>query len=213
MVVQNTDLIEFLKKQTVQATFLERLKINYRPLICPFRELLQLVKPEATVLDIGCGSGQFLTLVAAFTSACKLGGLEINKNLVQQANTLVAKTRKETDIRTFDGDTFPGFLADFDTVFLIDVLHHVPASKQKYFLQNIYDGLMPGATLILKDIDAASLWVYFNKLHDLILSQEIGHELSVRQAKNLATEIGFQVTGISEKRMFGYPHFTLILNK
>ena len=213
MAVQNAELIKFLKKQTVSATLVERLKINYRPLICPFRELLQLIKPTANVLDIGCGSGQFLTLVAAFTSAQKLGGLEIDKNLVQQANALLAETQKPSDIRSFDGETFPGFLANFDTVFLIDVLHHVPAPKQKVFLQKIYEGLNPGTTLILKDIDAASPWVYFNKLHDLILSQEIGHELSVAQAKYLANETGFNVLKVSAKRMFGYPHYTLVLKK
>ena len=215
MAVCTSELIDFLKKQTVSATFLERLKINYRPLICPFDELLSFIEPGAKVLDIGCGAGQFLTLVAEFTQAKMLAGLEISPRLVEQANKLLQpyKNQATVTIQRFDGLNFPGFLAECDTVFLIDVLHHVPAKDQELFLKNIYQGMAPGAKLILKDIDAASPWVYFNKMHDLILAKEIGNELSVEKAKQLVTETGFEVKNCLKKRLFGYPHYTLILKK
>jgi cyclopropane fatty-acyl-phospholipid synthase-like methyltransferase len=215
MGAKTAELVHFLKKQNVSAGLVDRLKISYRPLICPFDDLLNLVKPGANVLDVGCGAGQFLTLVSEFTKANKLAGLEISKDLILQADELLNPLKSKNSIRlsTYDGIQFPDFVVEYDTVFLIDVLHHVPKNRQVQFLSNLYHNLNSGTTFILKDINAASAWVYFNKLHDLVLSHEIGNELSVTQAVNLVTEIGFRVLSCSEKQLFGYPHYILVLKK
>ncbi len=215
MVIKQEELVDFLKKQTVSATLLQRLKIQYRPLICPFDALLNLIKPGARVLDIGCGAGQFLTLAAEFTDAKALAGIEVSETLISQAQTLLKpyQNQKEIQLKTFDGRNFPGFIKDYDTVFLIDVLHHIPKKHQLTFLTELYQGLSSGATVILKDIDAASPWVYFNKLHDLLLSKEIGDELSKDKASELVQNIGFKISASFDTQMFVYPHYTLILKK
>jgi hypothetical protein len=70
-----------------------------------------------------------------------------------------------------------------------------------------------GATFIFKDIDADALpWVYFNKMHDFVLSQEIGSEWKAQRFLDYAQKLGFKVLHFSTQRTIVYPHFTVILS-
>jgi 2-polyprenyl-3-methyl-5-hydroxy-6-metoxy-1,4-benzoquinol methylase len=193
----------------------DRLKISYRPHICPFGDLLDHIQPGAHVFDIGCGSGQFCLLASHFRQPGRLTGIEIGSELIANAMALFAHAAVTTpyEFHVFDGAALPRSLGQADIVFLIDVLHHVPPAKQHSFLQAIYSGMKPGAILILKDIEAASPLVVFNRLHDLLLSHEIGHELSSRNLSALVTRIGFQVRTLTHMTLWVYPHYTAVLVK
>jgi SAM-dependent methyltransferase len=209
------ELSRFLQQQELDAGFIDRLKISYRPLISPLHKLLGLVGPGDAVMDIGCGSGQFALLVAEFTQAASIDGIEISETLVRNANALLASYQAKLPCRfsVYDGQVFPPALGTADLVFLIDVLHHVPASLQEKFLANICAGMKPGARLVLKDIDAASPFVWSNKLHDLVFAREIGNERTLAQAKEWLGRLGFKVTGETTERTYVYPHYTLIAVK
>jgi len=208
-----TELSHYLKTAHSQAKALDRLKIAYRPYICPFDDLLKLVRPGEKVFDVGCGSGQFALLLARYANPGWIGGAEINPELVRNAEELFANAAIAIDheFLVFDGKTFPKSVDSADKVFLIDVFHHVPRLEQKNFLLALHAAMRPGAVLVLKDIDAASPLVYFNKLHDLLFSSEIGHELSAGQLSSLACDAGFKLLSNSFRRMLWYPHFTLVL--
>ncbi len=114
----------------------------------------------------------------------------------------------------YNGTELPDVLFEYDHLFLIDVLHHVPVAQQAAFLKQIYAKMRPGSKLILKDIDAARLvWCSFNKLHDLMLSGEIGHEWTFARALTECQRIGFELVGSQKKRTLVYPHYTLELVK
>jgi 2-polyprenyl-3-methyl-5-hydroxy-6-metoxy-1,4-benzoquinol methylase len=81
----------------------------------------------------------------------------------------------------------------YDVVLLIDVLHHIPQTKQYQFVQAIYNAMPIGGRCIIKDIDASNPLVYCNKLHDLIFSREIGHEVSYNNALHLLESVGFML--------------------
>ena len=89
--ISNADIVGFLAKTTTNATFVQTLKIKYRPDICPFDELLAYAKPSDKVYDIGCGSGQFAALIANFTEVKVIKGIEIDKHLVRNAKQLNGK--------------------------------------------------------------------------------------------------------------------------
>jgi len=208
-------LSQFLQKQELDSSWIDRLKVSYRPLICPLGELLDLVGKGTAVMDIGCGSGQFALLLAEFTGAASIDGIEISENLIRNATNLLApyqnKLRCQFDM--YDGKTFPASLGRADLVFLIDVLHHVPPGLQKTFLGNIHQGMKPGARLVLKDIDAGSPFVWFNKMHDWVFSHELGSERSLVVAKQWLGDLRFKIVGESRERMYVYPHYTLIAEK
>lgn len=211
---QNQDIIQFLGKTKFSAGLFDTLKIKYRTYICPFIDLIGKIKPGDKVGDIGCGSGQFLLLVAQFADQpYELFGIEIEPRLIENANVLFRDQQIKSRFEVFDGVHFPQQLFEMDILFLIDVLHHVPKNNQHQFIKDIAARMKKGSRLILKDIDAASPLVYVNKLHDLIFAHEIGNEMTLKNARQLLEENGLTITEQEKKRMYVYPHYTLVATK
>ena len=84
-----SDILRLLSKEGADASFVERLKIRYRPWTCPFEDVLALVEPGHAVFDIGCGSGMLLQMVAEFREPTRVAGIEITQSLVENARTLL----------------------------------------------------------------------------------------------------------------------------
>lgn len=212
--ITNPTIIKFLQKQNFSAGLFDRLKIRYRSLICPFISLIKMVKPGDRVGDVGCGSGQFLLLLSEFAKPSYLFGIEIMPRLIENANQLFKSVPAVNHkFEVYDGINFPQELGEMDVIFLIDVLHHVPKSNLEVFLKNLSAILKPGARLVLKDINAASAFVYFNKLHDLIFAGEIGNEIPVKKAANILRQYGFEIIEQTQRLMYVYPHYTIVAKK
>lgn len=212
--ITNPAIVSVLKANFPGAGFVDSLKIKYRSYLCPFIELLNEIQPGEKVGDIGCGSGQFQLLVSHFRSPAEVYGIEISERLINNANALFAR-QPETkySFEIFDGQHMPEKLGEMDVLLLIDVLHHVPKDQQDKFLENICKVMKPGARFILKDIDRASPFVLFNKIHDIIFAGEIGNEKTMKEAGELLRSFGMKITVEHKKRMYVYPHYTIIAQK
>lgn len=210
----NRNIIRYLKKTYKGAGFIDSLKIKYRSLICPFISLIGKVKPGDKVGDVGCGSGQFLLLVREFAKPSYLFGIEISEKLINNARNLFGSFSGENHaFSEYDGRNFPETLSEMDTIFLIDVLHHVPKKNQEEFIRSLAGQMKPGARLILKDINAGSPLVYFNKLHDLIFAGEIGKEMSMKRAISLLESNGLTIVEQEKRVMYVYPHYSIVARK
>ena len=111
-------------------------------------------------------------LLSKYTSAIKLGGIEISSTLVNNAKELLSNQSKtEFQIEIYDGINIPDFVYDFDTLPLIDVFHHIPKGMQERFMVELYKKMKPVSKLIFKDINAAHPFVLMNKIHDLFLGE------------------------------------------
>ncbi|UOK41246.1 MULTISPECIES: class I SAM-dependent methyltransferase [Flavobacterium] len=213
--IEQSEILNYLKTKSLNLSLIDKLKVNYRPLICPFDVLLKYVGENESVFDIGCGSGQFCALIAKFSKATTIHGIEISETLVSNAIAINQefKNEKEVTFEVFDGSTIPIEIKKYSIIYLIDVLHHVPKNKQILFLKEIYSKMDVGSKLILKDINADHPFVYFNKIHDLLFSKEIGNEISLQFAKKTVESIGFKTIEEFSKTTFIYPHYFLILEK
>ena len=212
--ITNAALIQFLQDNYASTGFVDGLKIKYRSLICPFISLLNQFKPGEKVGDVGCGSGQFLLLATQFAQPKSVFGIEISEKLIDNANALFNKrAHHDFGFSKYDGIHFPENLREMDVIFLIDVLHHVGSKNRELFIKNLVDVMKPGARLILKDIDKASPFVYFNKLHDMIFAGEIGSEISLADATALLQKNGLRITEQSKQRMYVYPHYSIVAEK
>ncbi|MAC96307.1 MAG: hypothetical protein CMC96_12505 [Flavobacteriales bacterium] len=213
--VKTAELVAFLKNKTIDsASFVDNIKIAYRPYVCPFDDLLNYLPDNSSVFDIGCGSGMLLSLIAAFKKPQKLGGCEISRRLVDNANEVLAKENKNTKVYYFDGESIPDEVKDFNYITMIDVLHHIPKGKQFAFLEQLVDKISVGSCLIIKDIKRESVLSYWNKVHDLMLAGEIGNELNSKKLKNYMEErLSLKLLSYTSRRMLLYPHFTLIFEK
>lgn len=215
--ISNSALSDFLiKKSTSRGSFIDKIKISYRPYICPFNELLELIPKEKNIFDIGCGSGMFLSLAAEYCYPSAIGGVEINDRLVQNAIDIIETSGYQGNIflQKYDGNILPEEIREYDYIFMIDVLHHIPVIQHEAFLSALFSKMKNGARLILKDINAARpLLTLCNKMHDLILSGEIGNEISLEKCKLILSKAGFTIIHDTQKRMLWYPHYTIITEK
>ena len=211
----NSDIVTFLSSTTANATFLQKLKIKYRPFVCPFDELLSYAGSKDKVYDIGCGSGQFAALVANFTDAKTIKGIEIDKHLVRNAKQINKRFAKEKtiDFAHFSGSKIPDDIRKYNLIYMIDVYHHIPVAIREDFMQQVYKKMKPGARLMFKDINAASPFIPFNKVHDLVFAQEMPHEISFYKAIQLLTGTGFKVLEARKKQVFVYPHYFILVEK
>lgn len=215
--VTRNELVDFLKGYYKDYEgFLARRKAIYRPLICPYDRLLNLLPEGQRVLDIGCGTGVFLQLVARYRSPAAIAGLETNDLAVECATKLFLSTKNSVPVRleVYDGTMLPGWIDEYSYVFLVDVLHHIPRDRQRQTLITLFEKLKPGATLVIKDIDAGQpFWCLFNKLHDLLLARQYPQERAASDLRALLSKVGFYVKNLTKERIYVYPHYTIVSEK
>jgi 2-polyprenyl-3-methyl-5-hydroxy-6-metoxy-1,4-benzoquinol methylase len=191
----------------------DRLRARCRPLVCPFDLLLSHIDPGLAYYDIGCGTGALLRELAQHKRPTALGGVEVSRRLVENTAQALRSSNVPLALAVYAGVNLPAGIDKYDYLLLIDVLHHLPRGRQFELLEQLFQRMNPGQRLLLKDIDADSPLVYWNKLHDLLVSKEIGHERSAELVKRELEHIGFQVQLLFKKRVLLYPHFALLCHK
>ena len=207
-------LSDYLHSIYTNANTIDKLKIVYRPYICPLVYLIKECNHSKSILDIGCGSGQFLLLLSQYTDVKKLGGIEISSSLVKNAKELLGnQCNASIQIETYDGNKIPDFVSEYEMITLIDVFHHLKKEMRNSFIVDIYKKMKVGDKFIFKDIDASHPFVLMNKIHDLILGGGVGSEISVIEAKQLLIRTGFRILSVSKKNMIWYPHYTILCIK
>lgn len=212
--LNNSEIIKFLSSQTSNASFIDSLKIKYRPYVCPFNELISYAQKEQSIFDIGCGSGQFLSLLAQYTKVSKLRGIEIDSGLIANARQINKDFKnKEISFRIFNGIKIPDEIKEYDLIYMIDVYHHIPVKIREDFIKQVFLKMRPGSKLLFKDIDAASPFLPFNKLHDLVFAKEYSHEISFSKAVKLIESLGFEIKEARTKQVLLYPHYFILAKK
>jgi 2-polyprenyl-3-methyl-5-hydroxy-6-metoxy-1,4-benzoquinol methylase len=153
---------------------LRRALVTGRPLICPFDRLLTLVPVGASVLDVGCGDGLFLALLA---SSGRLGaGAGVDYNTAAIANARYATANLPAGALSFEARSpeAPWPPERYDVVSLIDVLHHVPTPARQALVHQALSHVRPGGMLLYKDIALRPAWRrHCNTAHDWLLTREL----------------------------------------
>ena len=123
--------------------------------------------PDGRLLDLGCGRGILLALVASARTLFKGGdwpaegppppgvleltGGESRSRLVRTARTALGEEAeiREEDLATFDPPACR-------IAVLLDVLHFLPFDDQERLLRRVAAAIEPGGSLILREPDAAA---------------------------------------------------------
>lgn len=101
---------------------------------------------DDTCLDLGCGTGGFLSLMAPLCG--RITGADIVPSFAEAARLLVAQEKiVNADVVLLEGGTLPFETASFDKVVMIDVIHHLEAPAAT--LAEVTRVLKPGGTLII----------------------------------------------------------------
>ncbi len=110
-----------------------------------FREFLKFIKNGDAVLDLGCGNGRLYELFDSLS--IDYLGLDRSLNLVEAAK----EKWKGSGAKFATGDALDlKFKNEFDAVFFIAVLHHIPSAELRLeVLKNIYVSLKPGGKFFM----------------------------------------------------------------
>jgi ubiquinone/menaquinone biosynthesis C-methylase UbiE len=87
-----------------------------------FQALVEVVQPSSRVLEVGCGTGNYITALQAQTG-CACAGIDPSPEMLAQART--RPQAAQVDLRVGSGEQIDRPPASFDLVFSVDVIHHV----------------------------------------------------------------------------------------
>ena len=188
---------------------------RYRPFICPFDRLLPLVPAGTSVLDVGCGAGLFLNLLAASGHTGPLHGLDASGSAIAAAQRAAAQLPAGASVRFECRDATQEWpSASFDVVSLIDVMHHIPPQAQQGVIARVARALAPGGVFIYKDMVARPLWLAgANRLHDLLLARQWIHYAALHDVERWCRDAGLVPGGAVGTRLYCYGHEWLLATK
>jgi 2-polyprenyl-3-methyl-5-hydroxy-6-metoxy-1,4-benzoquinol methylase len=135
----------------------ERLFVRGRLASAPLAELAARAK-GATLLDVGCGHGVLLALLAVGHPERRVVGIDPDDRKIEWARSSVGRCSnvelRACTIETLAADR-PG---SFDTVLVADVLYLLDPAAWTPFLQAAHTLLKPGGRLVLKEAEDDGSW-------------------------------------------------------
>jgi 2-polyprenyl-3-methyl-5-hydroxy-6-metoxy-1,4-benzoquinol methylase len=146
-----------------------RLHVAVRAVTCPFEALIERFPTTGALLDVGCGHGLLINLLARHPSRrrLKLHGIDHDCAKIESARgtALPGVEFSCKNLKDFQNGAF-------DAVSMVDVLYTVRRSVWSAILLECARVLRPGGRLIVKEVVDRPRWKYW-----AIMAQEA---LSVR---------------------------------
>jgi 2-polyprenyl-3-methyl-5-hydroxy-6-metoxy-1,4-benzoquinol methylase len=116
-------------------------------------EIGQYLPATGVVLDIGCGFGLFSLYYAATGPGRIMRGVDLNRRRIALARRAATRLSldnvayEEADARDFKGDS------EVAAAYMLDIVHHVTPASVPPLLRQLHRAVMPGGTLLVKDVD------------------------------------------------------------
>ena len=171
-------------------------------------EIGQYLPSEGRVLDIGCGFGLFSLYYAQLHPGLSLHGFDLDARRVEMARD-AARTLGLTNA-TFHVQNATDLRAHerFDAIYMLDVVHHVPAPAVEALLREVKASLAPGGVLLVKELDTEPAWQrLFAHALDLAMSPSSPPRYwSTAELGGLLARLGFDVKRHAMVDILPYPH-------
>ncbi|PYM40299.1 MAG: hypothetical protein DMD77_10680 [Candidatus Rokuibacteriota bacterium] len=175
-------------------------------------EIGQYLPERGRVLDLGCGFGLFSLYYASVLPEVRLQGLDRNPRRIAMAQA-AARRLGLTNVSYDVGDVM-----DFrggervDAVYMLDIVHHIPADAVRPLLEQVAKVLPAGGLLLIKDVDRTPAYKrWFTHVLDKVMDP--GTPVRYWDADELMatlTESGFGVRRHLMVDILPYPHILYI---
>ena len=176
--------------------------------VSPFDRVLSHVPEGGRLLDLGCGSGLWLTYLSLERPGLKLVGVDPDPIKLE-----IAQSADARDLELHRGSALdiPG--ADFDCITIFDVLYLLPAEEKRRVLRACRDALRPGGSLLVKELDVRPRWKFWPAAAEEFFAVRLvnlteGDKLHFQSVQDLSrdfSDAGF-VDVVDERVDRGYLH-------
>jgi ubiquinone/menaquinone biosynthesis C-methylase UbiE len=112
------------------------------------------IKPDHHSLDLGCGTGSFVVLLARQFPAAKVTGLDPDPKALQRAQNKIARAAVSVQLDRGFADQLPYQRASFDRVFSSFMFHHLDEHEKEKALNEVSRVLKPEGSFHLLDFTA-----------------------------------------------------------
>lgn len=192
-----------------------RFMATHRATIAPVADVLNVVPAGSRVLDVGCGNGLLLNVLADAGRIGESEGVDISgaavSIAVKAAGRLLPDGRRPAFVARQPETLLPN--GTFDVVLIVDVMHHVLPTVQDAFLHQVGQRVRPGGRLIYKDMCRRPHWrATINRLHDAIVARQIVRYYPVER---VAPTLGpaFSLIESSDRHILWYGHEMRVLER
>lgn len=192
-----------------------RLHQSLRPYVAAFASVLQSVPAGSRVMDIGCGAGLLLNLLAARCHIAEGFGFDASGKAIAAADAARRGAGLDPSLRFERRDAGSGLPdGQWSVVTLIDVMHHIPKDQQRHLIQALTSHVTPGGRLIIRDPVRHPLWRNLaNMLHDIVFARQIVHARDPEEIEAWLADSGLTLVRKSRADALWYGYWLLVYDR
>ncbi len=178
-------------------------------------EIGQYLPASGDVLDLGCGFGLFSLYYAQLRPSLRFHGVDLDARriaIAREAGRRLGLANVEYavgDARDFRAPQ------PYAGAYMLDIVHHVEPAAVRPLLTELHAALMPGASLLVKDVDRYPAYKrWFTHALDILMSP--GNPPHYWAADALQAELqqaGFRVHRHLMVDFLPYPHVLYVCRK
>lgn len=174
----------------------EMCKDDYPPIL---EELEK--EPFRDLLDVGCGTGPMIELLAAKYPEKKYTGLDLTPKMIEVA---AAKKLPNATFVVGDSENLPFKPNSFDAVICANSFHHYP-NPEKFFA-GVRRVLRPGGRLVLRDYTSFAPVIWLMNHVEMPLAHLAGHgdvrAYTLKQVRAMCDEAHLEVVALERRAKF-----------
>jgi len=179
--------------------------------LAPIIRIEEYVPRVGTILDLGCGSGIFASILFLGSRQRSIKGVDVSARRIRTAKLIASGN---PNLEFAEGDVSSFALERCDAVTVIDLLHHMDFRKQEQLLQKIHDGVSEETLVLIKDLGKAPWWKYaFHYAQDSLAYRSGLYFRSAAEMQSVLRRIGFEVETISLAAGYMHPHILYCCRK